>query len=750
MTAAGVTLPDTSPGATVNADNPWPGLLAFSETDKDFFQGRQIETEQLFRLTMRERLTILLGLSGLGKSSLLRAGLFPKLRKENYFPIYIRLDYSSTHPDLAAQVCAAIAVEASLHTIEAPLRRDEDTLWEYFHRDGNSFWNTRNKLVVPLLVFDQFEEIFTLGRIDPDRAKAAGAFLDQLADLSEGRPPVVLKEWIDNHPAEASAFDFGRHHYKLLLGIREDFLANLEACMPTMARNRFWLRSMNGDAALLVVNQARHLIDPEVGEQLVRFVAADRRNLPLADLKVEPALLSVVCRELNNRRVALGEPRISAALLEVKKEEVLADFYERSMADLAPDVRSFLEDHLITDSGYRDNVAMENALSAPGVSRDAIDRLVERRLVRQEDRGGTQRLELTHDLLAGVVRASRDKRRVEEAGEREQRALLQAQERQQQALLIAKEDERLALEKAREHEERQRERRDLRRFRIVAAVFLVLTVISIALAIWAVRAQQRADLEGQAAKKAELAAEDQLKNATTQHALADSQTRKLSASLDLVSALGKLNGQDVEAAVESQPTAVADLLPRVYIQIVDQGDRDYAGSVKRRLTAAGVLVLGIQYVAQAAATQSRTDVRYYRKTDEAEAGKIVDLLKAAGQGSAYSFIPSGQENNPKVRPNHFEVWLANGSGSTCQIGYVWREATPADRVCVTPSTRDQTASDNVAAASRRAGDGPYGPDTCQQGFVWRGAFPDDHVCVSTATRAQASADNAAAQNRIVQ
>ena len=420
MTAAGVTLPETSPGATVNADNPWPGLLAFSETDKDFFQGRQIETEQLFRLTMRERLTVLLGVSGLGKSSLLRAGLFPKLRKENYFPIYIRLDYSSTHPDLAAQVCAAIAVEASLHTIEAPLRRDEDTLWEYFHRDGNSFWNTRNKLVVPLLVFDQFEEIFTLGRIDPDRAKAAGAFLDQLADLSEGRPPVALKEWIDNHPAEASAFDFGRHHYKLLLGIREDFLANLEACMPTMARNRFWLRSMNGDAALLVVNQARHLIDPEVGEQLVRFVAADRRNLPLADLKVEPALLSVVCRELNNRRVALGEPRISAALLEVKKEEVLADFYERSMADLDPDVRSFLEDHLITDSGYRDNVAMENALSAPGVSRDAIDRLVERRLVRQEDRGGTQRLELTHDLLAGVVRASRDKRRVEEAGEREQ------------------------------------------------------------------------------------------------------------------------------------------------------------------------------------------------------------------------------------------------------------------------------------------------------------------------------------------
>ena len=49
-------------GATVNADNPWPGLLAFRETDQGYFQGRQPETEELFRLVMRERLTVLFGL----------------------------------------------------------------------------------------------------------------------------------------------------------------------------------------------------------------------------------------------------------------------------------------------------------------------------------------------------------------------------------------------------------------------------------------------------------------------------------------------------------------------------------------------------------------------------------------------------------------------------------------------------------------------------------------------------------------
>jgi Novel STAND NTPase 1 len=64
-----------SGSSTVSTDNPWPGLLAFREADQGYFQGRKAETEELFRLVMRERLSVLFGLSGLGKSSLLQAGL---------------------------------------------------------------------------------------------------------------------------------------------------------------------------------------------------------------------------------------------------------------------------------------------------------------------------------------------------------------------------------------------------------------------------------------------------------------------------------------------------------------------------------------------------------------------------------------------------------------------------------------------------------------------------------------------------
>jgi hypothetical protein len=44
-------------------------------------------------------------------------------------------------------------------------------------------------VVIPLLVFDQFEEIFTHGRADEARSKATEAFLDELADLVEGDHP---------------------------------------------------------------------------------------------------------------------------------------------------------------------------------------------------------------------------------------------------------------------------------------------------------------------------------------------------------------------------------------------------------------------------------------------------------------------------------------------------------------------------------------------------------------------------------
>jgi hypothetical protein len=86
---------------------------------------------------------------------------------------------------------------------------------------------------------------------------------------------------------------------------------------------------------------------------------------------------------------------------------------------------------------------------------------------------------------------------------------------------------------------------------------------------------------------------------------------------------------------------------------------------------------------------------------------------------------------------------------TCKPGYVWREASTSDYVCVTGATREQTRNDNALAAERRSPDGgAYGPDTCKFGYVWREAFPGDRVCTTGDVRSQAQADNQEAENRV--
>ena len=432
---------------SVDSQHPWLGLASFTEETREFFYGRDDEIAELARRVQRKLLTILFGQSGLGKTSILRAGIVPRLRAEGYCPVYVRIDYSPDSPAPSEQIKQAIyrATESSGTWTRPAVAVAGESLWEFLHHRDDVLRDASGRTIVPLLIFDQFEEIFTLAQSDDFGRKRAAQFVEDLADLVENRPPAALEDRIDRDETTVERFDFTRSDYRILIALREDYLAHLEglkAGMPSITQNRMRLARMTGEQALdAVVKPGGKLVNQEVAEAIVRFVAGGSE---LRNADVEPSLLSLICRELNNARIAQGGAEISAGLLAGSRDTILSEFYERALSDQPPGVRKFIEDEMLTESGFRESLAEERvrkAFAAAGATADALATLVNRRLLRIEERLDLRRVELTHDVLCSVVAASRDLRHEREARDQAERQLAAQRERERatrQALVRAR------------------------------------------------------------------------------------------------------------------------------------------------------------------------------------------------------------------------------------------------------------------------------------------------------------------------
>lgn len=150
-----------APVATVDAANPWLGLVSFTEDTRSYFHGREEEAAELGRRVQRKLLTILFGQSGLGKTSILQAGLVPRLRPEGFCPVYVRLDYDPHSPPPAEQIKRAVfrATEAAGSWTQSGTAVAGETLWEFLHHRDDVLKDANGRVLTPILIFDQFEEI---------------------------------------------------------------------------------------------------------------------------------------------------------------------------------------------------------------------------------------------------------------------------------------------------------------------------------------------------------------------------------------------------------------------------------------------------------------------------------------------------------------------------------------------------------------------------------------------------------------
>ncbi|MBP7481594.1 MAG: hypothetical protein KA788_03580 [Lacunisphaera sp.] len=612
-----------APVATVDAANPWLGLVSFTEDTRSYFHGREEEAAELGRRVQRKLLTILFGQSGLGKTSILQAGLVPRLRPEGFCPVYVRLDYDPHSPPPAEQIKRAVfrATEAAGSWTQSGTAVAGETLWEFLHHRDDVLKDANGRVLTPILIFDQFEEIFTLAQSDDAGRKHAQEFLADLADLVENRPPVALEARIDRDEADASKFDFARADYRILISLREDYLAHLEGLkgqMPSVTQNRMRLARMTGPQAVAAVRApAPHLVSEAVAEAVVRFVAG---GADLARAEVEPSLLSLICRELNNTRLAKGEAEISAHLLDGSRDTILSEFYQRALRDQPPAVQTFIEDVLLTDSGFRESVAEERVrkgFAAAGAAEDALALLVDRRLLRVEDRLDLRRVEITHDVLCSVVGASRGVRREREALAESKRQLAAQRERE------------LATRKA------------LTRARRIAAVAVAVMLVAIGSAVFGfvnLRRAQKADAAAQASRQ------------MAEHARAESEELIGFLIEDFYEELKPTGRVEIVGKLADKAVAYYDGLPAGLLTPQTRLNRGMALVRKATALAEGARVAESTSVADSARQifeQLRAEAG---PTDETTTALALAILSKIGSGSFFQQTANLKEAEALLRP----------------------------------------------------------------------------------------------------
>lgn len=413
---------------------PFVGPVPFKQEQRDRFFGRKRETADLASLVIAHPIVFLYGQSGTGKTSLLNAGLIPRLVDEEGFDVFPvarpggRADQAGAEQSTASPYIYATLLAWSEDGDDSTLPT-ESNLASYLNRltpERDEDGDPKPRL----LIFDQLEELFR-DQIDAEREQRE--FFSQVGDLLDASRARMAP---DGEKGAAMAVPT-----RVLLSMREEFIAELDNfadLLPNQLRIRQRLERLRAPAGLEAVTGPLGLtalsFAPGVAEQLVADLREVRVESGVGEARtavnvlgefVEPVQLQVVCERLV-RDLPPDTSEITFDHLSRfgSVDTTLSDFYRDAVADAATssgvpqdDLARWCETNLVTDTGTR-AVVHRGPTQSEGIANAAPDKLVTRLLLRREPRAGAEWYELTHDRLIGPIQAARVERERREAEER--------------------------------------------------------------------------------------------------------------------------------------------------------------------------------------------------------------------------------------------------------------------------------------------------------------------------------------------
>ena len=414
--------PDT---ATLHAppESPYKGLAAFddSELDEQLFFGRDNERNVIAANVIASRLTVLYGPSGVGKSSVVRAGVARDLRGLPDEPLVVLCDSWSGPP--AAALTEAVALASATDARSLP-----DTIEIAAAEHGEIY-----------LLLDQVEEYFIYHGSDP-------ALGDALADL-------VTRPELPVH---------------ILLAIREDALARLDAFkrrLPALLANRLQLDRLSIDAgreailgpaerfAVLVPGEPTLTVETGLVDAVLAGVStgaliANQRGRGSAGTtdghtRIETPYLQVVMQRVWEVERASGSNVLRRETLERLggPASIVGEHLERALATLTPAQQALAAqvfNHLVTPSGTKIAHGTRDLVrwvGAPQAELELVLGALARGRILRPVHGAEPEpaYEIFHDVLADAILAWRTQFEAEAAVAREREA---ARRRHRRLLVI--------------------------------------------------------------------------------------------------------------------------------------------------------------------------------------------------------------------------------------------------------------------------------------------------------------------------
>lgn len=389
-------------------NNPFPGPVPLTNRQPVF--GRDREISELRGLLLSERIVVLHGVSGAGKSSILRGkgGICTVFNNERNFsvlgPVEFRLSDSNTFAENGYE---ELLLDQLNRQLPDGQRKDNEMLWESLDLDIFLMRHSdHNPNSHQLLIIDQFEDIFTQHSEDETGKEK---FFQKLGEVLDSNPELyLLLSMRDEYLGELD-------HYRRYLPGRFRATQRLEllrreqaadAIMRTVAEEPWCRRLCHEDVDSLVVRLSR-VSSPR---------GAPEEGAP--GYVVEPLFLQLVCNDAWERLDPMapltsdGCTTFARDLTRDDLDQVLASFYRRALYDVCGEghydeykLRCLVHDGLISSKGLRGLLNEDEALRTWGVDGQKLRALVDEHLIRLQRRNQVVYFELAHDRLVEPISA---------------------------------------------------------------------------------------------------------------------------------------------------------------------------------------------------------------------------------------------------------------------------------------------------------------------------------------------------------